>query len=177
MAAVRDDRHPGADVDGPSEAVDNARVVDGRRQCDRPGAAQTLRAFIWNLAFTGGLAALSSLFAVNRFPLGYLVPWITFAVYGASLGTDSFVCPTPDGPLSPSLAVLWTRAGFREITGYMLIAAALANRYLWQQPSFFSLKLERIRSWKQARPNLDLLVGLCAAASLIAWGAVVEMMP
>lgn len=100
-----------------------------------------------------------------------------FVHYGGLLGTNSWVCPDPAGRLSPSLAILWTRAGFREIVGYVLIAAALANRYLWRQPSFFSLRVEQVRSWKEIRPSLDILLGLGMAALLIAWGAVVEMVP
>ena len=138
---------------------------------------QTVRAFLWNLVLTGGLTAFASLFAVNRFPLGYIVPWMMFATYGGLLGTNSFSCPNPEGPLPISLSVLWTRAGFRETIGYLLIAAALSNQFLWRQPSFFKVQVERVRSWKEFKLNLQSVLGLCIAVFLIAWGAVVEMMP
>lgn len=140
-------------------------------------AWETLRAFLWNLVLTGGLTVFASLFVLNRFPLGYIVPWMTFALYGGMLGTNSFGCPNPDGAIPISLSVLWTRAGFRETLGYLLIAAALANQYLFQQPSFFKMQIERVRSWKEFRPTPDAMIGLCTAIFLIAWGAVVEMMP
>jgi hypothetical protein len=140
-------------------------------------AWQALRAFLWNLALTGGLTAFASLFALNRFPLGYIVPWVVFATYGGMLGTNSFGCPNPEGPIPISLSVLWARAGFREIIGYLLIAATLVNHHLWQQPSFFKLQVKRIRSWNEFQLNLEVTIGLCTAIFLIAWGAVVEMMP
>jgi hypothetical protein len=138
---------------------------------------KTLRAFLWNLALTGGLTAFASLFALNRFPLGYLVPWVIFATYGGMLGTNSFSCPNPEGRLPISLSVLWTRAGFGEIIGYLLIAATLANHYIWQQSSFFKLRVERVRSWKEFQLNVEMTFGLCAAVFLLAWAAVIEMMP
>lgn len=138
---------------------------------------QALRAFLWNLVLTGGLTVFTSLFALNSFPLGYVVPWLIFATYGGMLGTNSFGCPNPEGPIPISLSVFWTRAGFREIIGYLLIAAALANQYLWQQPSFFKMQVERVRSCKEFKLNLQVIFGLCTAILLIAWGAVVEMMP
>jgi hypothetical protein len=140
-------------------------------------AWQALRAFLWNLVLTGGLTAFASLFVVNRFPMGYIVPWIMFALYGGLLGTNSFYCPNPEGPLPISLSILWTRAGLREIMGYLLIAATLANQFLWRQPSFFKVQVERVRSWKEFKLNLQTVLGLCMAIFLIAWGAVVEMMP
>jgi hypothetical protein len=138
---------------------------------------QALRAFLWNLVFTGGLTAFASLFAVNRFPIGYIVPWMMFAMYGGLLGTNSFNCPNPEGPLPISLSVLWTRAGFRETIGYLLIAAALSNQFFWRQTSFFKLHIESVRSWKEFKINLEMIFGLCLAIFLLAWGAVVEMMP
>jgi hypothetical protein len=139
--------------------------------------AQALRAFLGNLVLTGGLTTFASLFVLNRFPLGYIVPWMMFAIYGGLLGTNSFNCPNPEGPLPVSLSVLWTRAGFREVVGYLLIAAVLANQFLWRQTSFFKLHIESVRSWKEFKINLEMIFGLCLAIFLLAWGAVVEMMP
>lgn len=145
--------------------------------CSDQDVSQALRAFIWNLVLTGGLTVFASLFALNRFPYGYIVTWITFAIYGGMLGTNSFDCPNPDGPLPVSLSVLWARAGFREILGYLLIAAALANQYFWRQPSFFKSQIEKVRSWSEFKLQPEMIFGLCAAIFLIAWGAFFEMMP
>jgi hypothetical protein len=121
---------------------------------------QTLRAFLWNLILTGGLTVLASFFVVNRFPFGYVVPWLMFAIYGGLLGTNSFGCPNPEGPLGISLTVLWTRAGFREIVGYLLIAAALGNQFLWRQTSFFKLHVEKVYSWKEFKLNSQVIFGV-----------------
>jgi hypothetical protein len=59
----------------------------------------------------------------------------------------------------------------------LLIAAALANQYFWQQPSFVKIQVERVRSWKEFKLNLELIFGLFAAIFLLAWAAVIEMMP
>jgi hypothetical protein len=142
-----------------------------------PGVSQAWRTFIWNLVLTGGLTAFASLFALNRFPYGYIVPWLMFAFYGGALGTNSFLCEEFSEPLPITLSVLWTRAGFRESMGYLLIAAALANQYLWRQPSFFKARVERVRSWKEFKLNLEVIFGLGTAIFLIAWGAIVEMTP
>jgi hypothetical protein len=61
--------------------------------------------------------------------------------------------------------------------GYLLIAATLANQFLWRQPSFFKVQVERVRPWKEFKLNLQTVLELCIAIFLIGWGAVVEMMP
>lgn len=140
-------------------------------------AAQALRIFIWNLTLTGGLVVFSSLFAVGRFPYGYTVPWLTFAIYGGMLGTNSSLCEDLSNPLPLSISVLWTRAGFREIAGYLLIAAALANQSLWRQSSFFSLQVEQVRCLKDVKIDFEAVFGVLAAIALLGWGAAVEAMP
>ncbi len=139
-------------------------------------AANAVRIFAWNIILTGGLVALSSLVAVGRFPYGYVIPWVTFAIYGGMLGTNSSWCGALPEPLAPSIGVLWTRAGYREIAGYLLIAAALANQFLWRQQSFFGLRVERVRSFKALKLDLDARFGLCLAVLLVGWGAAVEVM-
>jgi hypothetical protein len=100
---------------------------------------EALGIFAWNLCVAGSLVVLSSLFLIGRFPAGYLLPWVICGLYGALLGTNSFALSDPAGPMAPNFAVLWTRAGLREIAAYLLIAAALANFYLWRQLSWWSL--------------------------------------
>jgi hypothetical protein len=73
------------------------------------------------------------------------------------------------------ISILWTRAGFREITGYLLIPAALANQYLWRQKSFWSAKVDQARRLSELKFSLEILFGLAASASLVAWAAVEEV--
>ena len=132
-----------------------------------------LRLSAWNLCAARGLVVLSSLFVVRDFPAGYLLPWIICALYGALLGTNSFALPDPTGPSAPNPAVLWTRAGGREISAYLLIAAALARIYQWQLPSWWSVRMKRVRSrsaplkWRGsvlgARRRLPGLGSLCGS--------------
>ena len=139
--------------------------------------ANSVRIFVWNLILTGGLVLFSSLFALGRLPCGYLVPWLTFAAYGGMLGTNSFLCEQLSDPVPLSMSVLWTRAGFREIAAYLLIAAALANQFLWRQSSFFSHRVERVRTLRELKIDFGAILGLFAAALLLGWAAVVEVMP
>ena len=140
-------------------------------------AANGVRLFIWNLILTGGLVALCSLFALGRFPYGYVMPWLLFGVYGGMLGTNSFLCAGVSDPVPLSISVLWTRAGFREIAGYLLIAAALANHFMWRQSSFFSHRVERVRTLKELKLDCGAIIGLLAGILLLGWAAVAEVMP
>ncbi len=136
--------------------------------------AEALRIFAWNLLVATGLIVFSSLFVVGRFPASYLLPWIICIVYGALLGTNSFAFPDPAGPTAPTLAILWTRAGLREITAYLLIAAALANIYLWQQPSWWSLQVNRVRTLKEVHLFRAEVFCLILAIGFLFWAAYVE---
>ena len=140
-------------------------------------AANAMRIFAWNITLTGGLVAVSSLFAARRFPYSHVIPWPTFAVYAGMLASSSSWCGALPEPLPPSSAILWTRAGYREIAGYLLIAAALANQFLWRQPRFFGLQVERVRAPKALKLDLGARLGLCLAVLLVGWGAVVEATP
>jgi len=99
-------------------------------ECEIGSLSETLKTFLWNLMLTGGLCVAASLFAVGRFPYGYVVPWLLFGIYGGMLGTDSFNCSNPLNSTGIDISILWTRAGFREITGYLLIPTAMANLYV-----------------------------------------------
>ncbi|NMC14778.1 MAG: hypothetical protein GYA34_18070 [Chloroflexi bacterium] len=135
---------------------------------------EALRIFAWNLCLTGGLVVYSSLFVVKEFPAGYLLPWIICAHYGALLGTNSFALPDPAGPAAPNLVVLWTRAGWREISAYLLIAAALAHIYQWQLPSWWSTRMKRVRSWRELHLSSGEVICFILAIGLLGWAAYVE---
>ncbi len=135
---------------------------------------EALRIFAWNLCVAGGLVVFSSLFVVGDFPAGYLLPWIICALYGALLGTNSFALPDPAGPSAPNLVVLWTRAGWREISAYLLLAAALAHIYQWQLPSWWSVQTKRVRSWRELHLSSGEVLCLVLALSLLVWAAYVE---
>ncbi len=135
---------------------------------------EALSILAWNLALVAGPVVLSSLFAVGRLPCSYLMPWVVCAAYGGLLGTNSFALPDPAGPMAPNLAVAWTRAGVREITAYLVLAAALADMYVWRQRSWWSVRVERIRSWRALRLSPAELLFLAAGVALLAWAAYVE---
>ncbi len=132
-----------------------------------------LAMFAWNL-LTVGLTALSSLFVLNRFPAGYFIPLLILAWYGALLGTNSFASPDPAGRLAPTVNVIWTRSGLREAAAYLLVASALANIHLWREPSWWSTRLERVRSWRDVRLSAPEIILIVAALALLGWAMYVE---
>jgi len=138
---------------------------------------EAVKLFVWNFAVGLAFTAFASLFRSGGLPLGYLVPWLVFLAYGGLLGTNSFACPDPSGPHPVNIAIIWERAGVREISAYLLVAAVLAPLYVWQQPSLWSPKIERVRSWKEFRLTRDVVAGLLAAVALLAWASVVEAWP
>ena len=143
--------------------------------CETASISEAMKVFGWNLALTGGLTIFASLFAVGRFPLGYLVPWFIFAVYGGLLGTNTFLCSNPLASTGANISILWRSAGVKEITGYLLISASFADLYLWRQISFWHTRVERVRGWKELHFSWDMITGLLVAVGLLAWGAFEEV--
>lgn len=135
---------------------------------------EALNLFTWNLLIAAVPVALTSLFVIGRLPAGYLMTWVICACYGAMLGTNSFAFPDPAGPSAPNFAVLWTRAGLREITAYLFIASALADIYLWRQASWWSVKVKQVRSFKELRLLPGEVVCLVIAVGFLGWAAYVE---
>ncbi len=133
-----------------------------------------LRIFVNNLLLAGGFTVVASLFSVGRLSLGYLPPWLWFAFYGYLLGTNSFQVSDPGGALAPTIAVLWERAGLRELAAYLLVAAGLARAALWRQESFWSLRARRVRGLREVRLSRAEVACLAIAGALLAWAAWTE---
>ena len=130
--------------------------------------------FLWNLAVGGTALIVSSFFRLGRVPLAYLAPWAWFALYGIALGTNSFAITTPGLRIAPQLEIAWQHVGLRELSAYLLAAAALADRYIWLQRSVWDWRLSRVRSWQElrfSRPEVALLAG---ALLLLAWSAATD---
>jgi hypothetical protein len=87
-----------------------------------------VRIFLWNV-FVGCIpVAIGSLVRVKGIPLGYLLTFYHWGVYGVLLGTNSFVIPGPS-KFIPSLTTLFYGSGIYEITAYTLISAATFALY------------------------------------------------
>ena len=140
----------------------------------RERTSLTAGIFTWNLV-VGGLAVLAaSLFRVGRMPLAYVAPWAWFAMYGIALGTNSFALTTPGARLAPELDIAWSHVGLRELSAYLFAAAALADRHLWQQRSWWDWRVSRVRSWAELRLSRVELALLFGAVCLLAWSASTE---
>lgn len=128
----------------------------------------------WNLVVGGIAVFVASFFRVGRIPLAYVAPWAWFALYGVALGTNSFAITTPGARLAPQLDIAWSHIGLRELSAYLLAAAALADRHLWQQRSWWDWRVSRVRSWAELRLTRAEGLLLGGALVLLAWSAAVE---
>lgn len=137
------------------------------------GPSLGLTIFSWNLLFGVGAIVIGSLVGVGRLSLGYFAPWWWAVAYGIALGTNSFVLTIP-GKYAPSLDVLWSHIGGREILAYLLVAAALANVHVWRPRQWHDLSLSRVRTFRDVRLSAAELACLCGALVLLAWTAAVE---
>ncbi len=134
-------------------------------------ASVFLLALVWNGAMAFVVMPLVCLLAVRRLSLGYILAWGNFALFGIFLGTNSFGNPRPE-PLAPRLEV-FTGTGVWEISAYVLVAAALANRYRFRQRGWLSSATTRI-SRAGSRLTNGQRATLIVAAVLIVMTAWVE---
>jgi hypothetical protein len=67
--------------------------------------------------------AIGNLVRVKGVPLGYVLAFYHWGIYGVLLGTNSFVIPGPERFL-PSLITLFYGSGIYEISSYTLISSA-----------------------------------------------------
>jgi hypothetical protein len=137
-------------------------------------ASLAIGIFLWNLAVGGTALTISSFFRLGRVPLAYLAPWAWFALYGLALGTNSFAITTPGMRIAPQLDIAWQHVGLRELSAYLLAAAALADRHIWFQRNVWDWRLSRVRSWGELRFSRAELALLVAAVILLAWSAMTE---
>src|SRR2546428_4580537 len=137
-------------------------------------AALTAGIFGWNLAVGGTALFVSSFFRLGRVPLAYFAPWAWFALYGIALGTNSFAITTPGMRIPLQLEIAWNHVGLRELSSYLLAAAALADRHRWLQRRVWDWRLARVRSWNELRLSRAEIGLLAAAITLLAWSAATE---
>lgn len=128
-------------------------------------------ALIWNMVIAFIVIPLVGLLAIGRLSLAYVLAVGNYALYGIFLGTNSFSNPRP-APLAPNLDV-FTGTGPWEIGAYMLVAAAVANRYQFRQKSWMGGGTTRI-SRKDERLAAGAWAAIAAAAALIIITARIE---
>jgi hypothetical protein len=118
----------------------------------------------------GLMVALTNRVQWVRLPLA-VVPVLGYWVhYGLLLGSNSFAVPLPNRvpPLSP--AVL-ERAGYYELTAYLLVAVATAGWARWRQTGWLAGQVERLEPAPLRRMEYALLTLACL---LIGVGAFIE---
>jgi hypothetical protein len=87
-----------------------------------------LRIFLWNLCVGCIPIIVGNLVRLKGVPLGYLLAFYHWGIYGILLGTNSFVIPGP-GRFLPSLVTLFYGSGIYEISSYTLVSSATFNLY------------------------------------------------
>jgi len=93
-----------------------------------------LRIFLWNLCVGCIPIIVGNLVRLKGVPLGYLLAFYHWGIYGVLLGTNSFVIPGP-GKFLPSLVTLFYGSGIYEISSYTLVSSATFNLYTLQGES------------------------------------------
>ena len=122
----------------------------------------------WNGVIAFVVLPLVSLLAIRRLSLGYLLAFGNFGLYGIFLGTNSFGNPRPEA-LPPNLAAFLS-TGPWEIGCYVLVAAALANRYRFRQEHWLWGGMTRVtrRGDKMSKTQWLTLavaaIGICVTA-------------
>lgn len=149
-----------------------AAVIAGSSAADS-FAAEFAKIAAINLAVASVfVVGANRLLNVRGYPLGYLPPLLWSALYGITLGTNSFTLPLP-APMAPSLAV-FRRSGLYEIAAYCLVAASTHAISVARSPAFFSFATEPIYPKPSLRASVDRR-GLFAAVLLLlaanAWEA------
>jgi len=87
-----------------------------------------LRIFLWNLCVGCIPVAIGNFVRVKGIPLGYLLAFYHWGMYGVLLGTNSFVIPGPSKFL-PSLTTLFYGSGIYEISSYTILSSATFSLY------------------------------------------------
>jgi hypothetical protein len=124
-----------------------------------------MRILLWNLCIGCVPIAIGNLARLKGFPLGCVLVFYHWGMYGVLLGTNSFVIPGP-GRFVPSLVTLFYGSGIYEILSYTLISSATFNLYsLHEEPSADSESTQK-RKWRIPKLSKKEL-GLIALAVLI----------
>lgn len=104
---------------------------------------RALAVLAWNALVAGAFVAGANLWRVRRLPLGFVPALAYWMLYGLILGSNSFALPLAERP-APSLAVLLGRSGILELTAYLLVAAATADRARWLQEGWWRAHVRRL---------------------------------
>ena len=140
----------------------------------------TLQIFGYNLIPTSliiGANLIAQQYRVSKekfVPLGYIVFWVLLIIFGLYLGTWSFEAATE----APSLYLrlirgfdVFHKAGFYEISAYLLAAAASFKFTLWYSDG---KKIVASRKWRDVRLSSSEKIIFVTAFVLLFCGALIE---
>jgi hypothetical protein len=125
------------------------------------------RIFLWNLCIGCVPIVIGNLIRLRGVPLGYMLVFYHWAMYGVLLGTNSFVIPGP-GKFMPSLVTLFYGSGIYEISSYTLISSATFNLHdLHEEPNADSERTQE-HKWRIPKPSKTELVLIAVAVLILA---------
>lgn len=87
-----------------------------------------VRIFLWDLCVGCIPIVIGNFVRVKGVPLGYVLAFYHWGMYGVLLGTNSFVIPGP-ARFVPSLTTLFYGSGIYEISSYTLVSSATFHLY------------------------------------------------
>jgi hypothetical protein len=91
-----------------------------------------VRIFLWNLCIACIPIVIGNLVRLKGVPLGYILVFYHWGMYGILLGTNSFVIPAA-GRLLPSLITLFYGSGIYEISSYTMVSSATFNVHIFHE--------------------------------------------
>ena len=107
-----------------------------------------LEIFLFNFLIGGIVLTLCNLFKVGNVPLGYVAIWGQILIFGIFKGTNSFIYPY-ETMLASLIGFL--RTGLWEFTAYILMTCSTINVAIYQQESWVSSKLTKIKQWTDVK--------------------------
>ena len=125
------------------------------------------RIFLWNLCIGCVPIAIGNLARLKGVPLGYLLVFYHWGMYGVLLGTNSFVIPGP-GKFVPSLVTLFYGSGIYEISSYTLISSATFNLHELHEEPTLSSKPKQEHKWHIPKPSKTELALIAVAVMILA---------
>lgn len=107
-----------------------------------------LKIFFFNFLMGGIAFSLCNLVKVGKIPLGIVPIWLEMILFGLLKGTDSFIYPYAS-MLASFIGFL--RTGLWESTALILMTCSTSNIVMYQQESWKSGRLTKIRQRKDLK--------------------------
>lgn len=127
-----------------------------------------VRIFLWNICIGCIPIVFGNLARLKGVPLGYILVFYHWGMYGVLLGTNSFLIPGP-GRFLPSLTTLFYGSGIYEISSYTLISSATFNLHTFHEEPGDGSERRGKQGWSFPRLSKIELASIALAISILAF--------